>query len=201
MNARNRLLLKGGVAIVALWIAVGVVTRLAGSMKPTPEKIEKYVLNHPLDDIKDPEERRQMITRLAEMMNQLEPEDMRKLEEKATRESRRALFSSMTPEEQWFFMEKRMGRAFTQMMESFNQMEREERKKMVEQSLKQMRKNEGDRPMDDATPEMVEKIASAGMKSYFEDASAETKLDLAPLMEELQKTMSSLRGHGRGKQK
>ncbi len=48
---------------------------------------------------------------------------------------------------------------------------------------------------------MIGTRASAGMKSYFEDASAETKMDLAPLMEELQKTMSFPRGRGPGKQK
>ena len=94
-----------------------------------------------------------------------------------------------------------MGRAFTQMMELFNQMDRAERKQMVERALAQMRKNEGDRPMDQATPEMIEKMAEAGMKSYFEDASSETKMDLAPLMDELQKTMSSPRREPHGKEK
>jgi hypothetical protein len=32
------------------------------------------------------------------------------------------------------------------------------------------------------------------LKSYYEDANAETKLDLAPLLEEMQRSMSTMRG-------
>lgn len=192
MNLRNRLLVKGLLALLALWFVVAMVTRWAGSLTPTPAKIEKFVAKNPLSEIEDPDERKRVISRVAEMMNQLDPEDLRDLERRGTRESREAILRSMTPEEQWFFMEKRMGRAFSQMMEVFNEMERSERKATVERALSQLRKNEGGNgPMDEASPEMVEKIASAGMKAYFEDSSAETKMDLAPLMEEIQSIMSN----------
>lgn len=204
MNARNLLLIKGGAALVILWVGLGAVIKVAGNMKPSPQKIMKYAADHPLDEIEDPAKRKETIGRIAEMMNQLEADDLRKLEEASSRENRRAMFESMTPEEQWYFMEKRMGRAFSQMMEVFNDMERSERRQIVERALKQIQKNDGDGPggpMGDASPEMVEKVASAGLKAYFEDSSAETKMDLAPLMEEVQKVMSSpgRRHPGRGK--
>ena len=34
----------------------------------------------------------------------------------------------------------------------------------------------------------------AGLKAYYEDASVETKIDLAPLMEEMQRSMGKWRG-------
>ena len=187
--------------LVALWVVIGIVVKVAGSLKPTPEKIFKYAEKNSLDKIEDPEKRKVVIGRLAEMMNQLEVEDLQDMEEKVDREKREAMFASMTQEEQWFFMEKRMGRAFTQMMEMFNKMERPERKKMVERALREIRKNEtnqtqggggdGRLSLEEGDPEIVEKVTSAGMKAYFTDASAETKLDLAPLMEEIQKIMSA----------
>ncbi|MDF1816076.1 MAG: hypothetical protein P1V20_28000 [Verrucomicrobiales bacterium] len=191
MNARKRLLIQGGVALLALWVALGAVIKIAGNMKPSPRKIMAYAEKHPLDEIDDPEQRKETIGRIAEMMNQLEGEDLRKLEEESSRTKRQAMLESMSPEEQWFFMEKRMGRAFSQMMEVFNEMDRPERKKVVERALKQIRDDERGMPMDEAEPEMIEKVANAGMKAYFEDSSAETKLDLAPLMEEMQKILSS----------
>ena len=199
MSPRNWLLVKGAVLILLLWGVVGIVVKVAGSMKPTPTKIARFVQKNPLDEISDPEERKLVIGKIAEMMNQLEPNEMRELEEMGDREARRQLMTSMSPEEQWFFMEKRMGRAFSQMMLAFNDMERDERKRMVERALSEIRKNEsnqsngaGDgRSMEDADPEMVEKIANAGMEAYFRDASAETKMDLAPVMEEMQKIMSA----------
>jgi hypothetical protein len=82
------------------------------------------------------------------------------------------------------------------MMQSFNEMDREERKKIVERSLRRIRENqgEGDRNLETEDPEIVEKIAEAGFKAYYSEASAETKIDLAPLMEEMQGVMGQMRG-------
>ena len=44
-------------------------------------------------------------------------------------------------------------------------------------------------------PELLEKITQEGMRAYFEKSSAETKLDLAPLMQAVNETMQGLRGH------
>ena len=200
MNARNRFLVKGAIAIVLLWAVVGGVVRIAGSMKPTAVKVAKYAQSHPLDEIEDQNERKVVIGRLAEMLNQMEPTELRKLEEMGERRERRRMFESMTPDEQWFFMEKRMGRAFSQMMQVFNEMDRAERRKTVERAVREIRRSESSRAngggsggpsFKDADREMVEKIASAGMEAYFRDASAETKLDLAPVMEEMQKLLSA----------
>ena len=48
-------------------------------------------------------------------------------------------------EEQRFFMEKRIGKAFEQMMQAFNEMDREERKRIVERTLRDMRREGGER--------------------------------------------------------
>ena len=120
---------------------------------------------------------------------------MRELEEKAGEDPRRNFFRELTPDEQFFFLERRVGRAFQQMMQSFNEMEREERKKIVERSLKRMQEERGGPGrLEEADPAIAEKITQAGLKSYYEDANAETKLDLAPLLEEMQRSMSTMRG-------
>ena len=48
--------------------------------------------------------------------------------------------------------------------------------------------------LEEADPEIADKITQAGLKAYYEDANAETKLDLAPLLEEMQRSMSMMRG-------
>jgi hypothetical protein len=129
------------------------------------------------------------------MLNGLEPSEVRELEEKAGEDPRRNFFRELTPDEQFFFLERRVGRAFQQMMQSFNEMEREERKKIVERSLKRMQEERGGPGrLEEADPAIAEKITQAGLKSYYEDANAETKLDLAPLLEEMQRSMSMMRG-------
>ena len=195
MSARNLLLVKGLVALTLVWGVAWGLMRWAGSARPTPEKVEAFVAENDLSAIEDPEERKRIIGELATMLNGLEPSEVRELEEKAGEDPRRNFFRELTPDEQFFFLERRVGRAFQQMMQSFNEMEREERKKIVERSLKRMQEERGGPGrLEEADPAIAEKITQAGLKSYYEDANAETKLDLAPLLEEMQRSMSTMRG-------
>ncbi len=195
---RNRLLLRGLVFLVALWVVVFTVIRVAGSMKPSAEKVDRYFDDFSLAGIANPDERLQKIGEAAELLNQLEASELTKLTEDMEQDPRRKLFEELTPEEQLYFFQKRVGRAFEQMMQSFNEMEREDRQRIVERTLSRMQSDEGRRPrgqrLEEQDPELAEKMAEAGFKAYYSEASAETKIDLAPLMEEMQRTMSRMGG-------
>lgn len=194
MNPRNKLLVKGIVALVLLWGIAYAIVSWAGSIRPTPEKIVAYIDADPLEGLEDPEKRKEVIGTLATMLNELEPSELRLLEENRENYSRRDFFEQLSPDEQFYFLEKRVGRAFQQMMQSFNDMDRDERKKVVERSLKRMQEqNGGPGRLEEADPELAEKITGAGLKAYYEDASAETKIDLAPLLEEMQRSMTTMR--------
>ena len=83
-------------------------------------------------------------------------------------------------------------------MQSFNTMERDERRRIVEGALSQMQSDDNRRlrseRFEEEDQELANKIAEAGFKAYYSEASAETKIDLAPLIEEMQRTMSRMRG-------
>ncbi len=194
MNTRNLLLVKGLVALVVVWaLAWGIVT-WAASIRPSPGKVISFIEENPLADVEDPEERKRIIGTIATMLNEMEPDELRQLEMDRETDPRRDLFGDLSKEEQFYFLEKRVGRAFQQMMQSFNEMEREERKKIVERSLKRMQEqNGGPARLEEADPEVAEKITEAGLKSFYEDANAETKMDLAPLLEEMQRSMTGMR--------
>lgn len=187
-------LLKAGVALLLLWGAVGLGLRVFRSMTPTPEKLAAYVEEHPLSGIEDPAERREVIGRVADMLNQLDPGDVRRLIEENREDPRREFFEQLTAEEQRFFMEKRVGRAFEQMMQAFNDMDREERRRVVDRTLRQMRQDGGRRDgltrLEETDPEMAEKIVNEGLRAYYQEASSETKLDLAPVLEEMQRNLT-----------
>ncbi len=200
MNARNQFIVKGVIGLVVLWLVVFAAIKVSGSFKPTPEKIQSYAENNSLSEIDEPEKRREVIGKVADMLNQLEPEQFRRFTKKAEdgRDRQDRFFEQMSPEEQMFFMEKRIGKAFKQMMQAFNEMDRDKRKNVIQRSLKRMQDNPDGRPGEkDVSPEMVEKITGAGLKAFYSDASAETKLDLAPLMEEMQRTMGKFRDRQR----
>lgn len=195
---RNRLLLRGLVVLVALWAVVFTVIRVAGSVKPSAEKVNRYLDDFSLAEIANPDERLQKIGEAAELLNELEASELNKLTEDVEQDPRRKLFKELTPEEQLYFFQKRVGRAFEQMMQSFNEMERENRQRIVERTLSRMQNDEGRWPggqrLEEQDPELAQKMAEAGFKAYYSEASAETKIDLAPLMEEMQRTMSRMGG-------
>ena len=193
LTSRNALLLKAGTVLVVVWGLVWTGLKIARSMTPTPEKIASYVDENPLSEIDDPDERREVIGRLADMLNQLPAEEIGRLAEEGEREEdpRRMFFEEMTEEEQRFFMEKRIGKAFDQMMQAFNEMDREERKRIVERTLRDMRREGGERRdglerMEETDPEMADRIINEGLRAYYQEANAETKLDLAPVLEQMQ---------------
>ena len=192
------MLVRGLVVLVILWAAVFGVVKLAGSMKPTASKVNRYLNDFSLAEVTDPEERLKKIGEVAQLLNQLEASELNKLREGTEVDPRRELFEQLSPEEQLYFFEKRVGRAFEQVMQSFNEMERDERKRIVERALRQMQSDDIRRPrserLEEGDPELVDKMAEAGFKAYYSEASAETKIDLAPLMEEMQRAMSRMGG-------
>lgn len=194
MSYRNRFLIQGLAALLVLWAIVFGVAKVAGSMKPTLEKLDSFTEKNPLSEIDDPQERREVIGKVVDLLNEMEPSEVAKLQQRSENDPRRTFMESMSPEEQMFFLERRVGRAFQQMMLSFNEMEREERKRIVERSLKRMRENPDREPPGGGDPEIAEKMADAGLKAYYSDASVETKIDLAPLLEEMQRTMGQMGG-------
>lgn len=196
MSIRNQLLFRGLAALVVLWVVVFAVVKFAGSMKPTGEKLEAFVEANPLSEIEDPGERKRVIGEIVDMLNAMEPSEAALLAEREDADPRRRIMSSLSPEEQLYFLERRVGRAFQQMMISFNEMEREERQRIVERTLKRMQDNPDGGPPGaaGADPELAEKIADAGLKAYYSDASVETKIDLAPVLEEMQRTMGRMGG-------
>ena len=194
MKHRHMLLVKGIAALLALWGIAYAIVGWAGSVRPTPEKVAAYIDANQLEGIDSPEKRKEVIDTLATMLNELEPSENRLFEENQENDPRRNFIEQLSPEEQFYFLEKRVGRAFQQMMQSFNEMDRNERKQIVERSLKRMKEqNDDSGGLEKADPEVVEKITDAGLKAYYEEASAETKIDLAPFLEEMQRSMTMIK--------
>lgn len=192
MNSRNSGLIKGGVCLIVIWAVIGLSIKLVRTAKPTAEKVTTYLAENDLSGMSDEAQRREVIGRTAEMLNGMDSDELEVLNGKEEDDPRRKLFGELNGEEQLYFLERRIGRAFEQIMESFNAMDRDERKKIVERSMKriQERGDGSDGPFGEENPEVAEQITDAGLKAYYSTANAETKIDLAPLLEEMQRTIT-----------
>jgi hypothetical protein len=181
--------LKAAAILAGVWLIVAGVIWIAHKSKATPESVARYLEAHPVEG-RPQEERGKVIESLAQQMNQLDAEERREL-----RMGRKldGFFKSLRPEEQSRLLDLTLPAGFRQMMDSFNKMTPQRRKAFVERALADMKRRgeeEGTPAPDDAN---MQKIIGQGLHSFYSEASAETKMDLAPLVEQMQRNLQGLR--------
>ena len=175
---------------MAVWLVAGGTIWWVHHARPTPESLRRYVETHPLEGQSE-HERAKRIEAVADRLNGLEFEARQEM-----RGGRRldGFFKSLTPAEQMRFLDLTLPAGFKQMMEAFNKMEPEKRKKFVDKALEEMKQHEGENPeMPEKLDANAEKMINQGLKSFYSEASAETKMDLSPLLEQMQKNLQGLR--------
>ncbi len=196
-NQRWRMLMYGGVAIAGIWAVAMVGYTFAKNARVTAEKLQNYVRSVDLSKLSG-EARAKAIRELARELNALSLEERRKV-----RFERTALgwFSEMTEEEKSWFIDETMPTGFKQMIASFEELPEENRRRSIDQALRRLREaqtefqNESGRRADTNAPvlskELETKIRTIGLKTFYSQSSAQTKAELAPVLEELQRVMQS----------
>lgn len=178
--------LKAALLLTAIWIVAAGAIFWARSVKVTPATVVAYLESHSIEN-QSGAERAKTIEKVADQMNALGYEDRREM-----RVGKRldGFFRALTPAEQSTFLDRTLPTGFKQMMESLNKMEPAKRKQFVERALRDMREREGEDPKVDQN---ARKMIDQGFKSFYSDASTEVKMDVAPLLEQLQKNLQGLR--------
>ena len=184
--------INAALILAVVWAIVGGVMWWARASKVTPEVLMAYVESHPIEG-KAPGERRKTMEAVAKKLNHLTYEERREV-----RLSRKldSFFRTLNPDEQSQFLDLTLPEGFRQMMEALNKMTPEKRKAFVDKTLEQLRKEEGQNLPDDARERMeqdenMQKIVDQGLKSFYSEASAETKMDLAPVIEQMQRNLQN----------
>jgi hypothetical protein len=201
LNQRQRPILLAMIALVLIWAVAIAGYEIARHAKVTPEKVRAYIDSTDFSQL-SAAEREAAIRKLAAMLNALSLEERRSL-----RLERTAWFNAMTEAEKSEFLEATLPTGFKQMLAAFEDMPADKRKHVVDQAIKQMKDaNEnmaaggqspsagGNGPM--LSPELQEKVTKIGLQSFYSQSSAQTKAELAPLLEEMQHTMESGRMRG-----
>jgi len=177
------------IVLVVIWAVAGGIIFLARTAKPTPEKVIQYLDAHPLAGI-SAEDQAKLVDKVAAQLNQLTYEQRREV-----RMSRKldGFFRALPAPEQSRFLDKTLPAGFKQMMDALNKMTHEKRKEFVDKALADMKKHEDDEiPPDKRQLDANgEKIIDQGFRSFYSDASAETKMDVAPLIEQLQHNLQN----------
>ena len=202
--AHRAVLIKAALILLAVWGCVWGVRSYAGARKITAERINREVLaanfadwsgENPPTDAAESARRDKELRKIATLVNGLDFQEREKNRENRSGEK---FFRNLAATEKSLFIQLTVVESMTNFMKSLDAMKPAERRKFVEQGLKQIAEGRTADDMaraDELGPEVLDKISQEGMKAYFEKSNADTKLDLAPLMEAMNETMQGLRGN------
>jgi hypothetical protein len=202
MSGRNGVIFKAVAVLAVVWLAVWAVRSFAAGQKITAESMEREVQGLNFADWSESpgvssegKRREEEIRRISKMYNQL---DFTEREKNRDSRSGEVFFKKLTPVEKNLFVQLTVVETMSRFMEALDQMPQDERKKFVEKGLKEIQDGRTEEEMERAgemDENLLTKISEEGMRAYFDKASADTKLDLAPLMEAMNEVMQGLRGN------
>lgn len=189
-NPRKRAIGVALLVVAVIWVVALAGYFIAKNAKVTPEKVQAYVNRIDLSKL-TAAERAAALRKLAEMLNQLSLEERRELRMGRLLEE---WFAQMTEAEKGEFIEATMPTGFKQMIAAFEELPEDKRKRTVDQAMKRLREQQP--PGEGAggpqlSPELEAKVRTIGLKSFYGQSSAQTKAELAPLLEEIQRNMES----------
>ena len=196
-----RALLVTLLALVAIWGGVAVVMSATEKHTSTPEKVLNLMANSPwlLDETASVSEadRRKRMDETISQINLLDFDQRRNMRSEGGEVSDR-FFNSLSKEERSYFVEQTVEQHFKSLMKAFNKMSPEERKRAVDRARADMRRNQtenrGMERMQKEDEKAFDRMVEKGMGAYYEEANTETKMDLAPLLEEMQQRLRSMPG-------
>jgi hypothetical protein len=175
-----KLWLKTGSLVAAVWLIAAIVIHIANASHPTAATVTAYVQSLNLDSLQGAD-RARAIERMEKMVNRITFEDRQQLDrERISRD----FLHKLTPAEQDAYLDATLPTGFQQLMDSFNKMDPVKRKQIVSQALERMKEHQGDGPPPDSN--IAQHVIDQGLKSFYRDANADVKLDLAPLVEQMQ---------------
>lgn len=191
-NPRYKPLWFAGLILLAVWVLAWAGMRVAAHYKMTADKMVAAVRATKLEGLSQ-EERARQLRALGDKLNALAPNDRRRARADAAWDR---LWRQMAEGEKGEFVERTMPSGVKQMISSFEKLPEEKRRYAVTNAIAQMQAQrervEGPDANDDAVSEDLQKrMITTGLKTFYAESSAQTKAEVAPLLEEMQRMMQS----------
>lgn len=199
---KRQFVLRAVMALVLVWVAVIAIRSFAGSKRVTAENIERKIEAADFEDWSDgmpidgsSEVRSEKLEEIAEMFNRLDFGERQRAREERVGEE---MFNRLTRDEKERFVDLTIRQSMETFMEAVDAMAPAERKKVIEDGLRQIedgRTEEEIAKAREVSDRLLSKITEEGLRAYFEKAGADAKQDLAPLMEAMDGVMKGLSGN------
>jgi hypothetical protein len=201
---QREVVIKAVVVLAIVWCGVWGIRAYAGSKKITAERVNREVAEANFadwsqttapPDSAEAKRRGKALRNIATLVNRLDFQEREKNRDNRVGEN---FFRALSPAEKSLFIDLTIVESMGRFMETLDAMKPEQRKKFVEQGLKEIQQGRTQEEMaraDEMSAELLDKISQEGIRAYFEKSTADTKLDLAPLMDAMNETMQGLRGN------
>jgi len=199
-SRRQRPIFVAIALLVVAWVVAIAGYTLAKNSKMTADKLRAFAQSVDLGKLSG-DARAKAIRELADKLNRLSPEERRKARRERIWQQ---WFDGMTEDEKGIFIDATMPTGFKQMLASFEELPEERRRRAIGDAVKRLKEaqeqmqREGDAPPEPGTnpppvlsADLQQKITTIGLKTFYSESSAQTKAEMAPLLEELQRTMES----------
>jgi hypothetical protein len=199
LSARWRSVVFCGLALVVIWVLAMLGYTIAHHSRMSAEKIKAYVDSVDISKLSG-KAREQALRELADKLNALSADERRRAR---LDQSVWKWFEQMTEEEKGTFIEATMPTGFKQMLTAFEQLPEDRRRKAIDDSLRRLKEEQAKLQAGDAgfnpanptgpnlSPELQAKVRTMGLNAFYSQSSAQTKAELAPVLEELQRVMES----------
>lgn len=198
LNQRHRFLIWAVVSIVGIWLVAWGGFAYFESRKMTADKVRAFVESVPFSQLTGAA--RAKATRdLENKLNVLSYEERQRLR---TERLINDWFAQMTDAEKEQFVSATLPTGVKQMINAFEQLPEDKRHRAVDDAIRNLRAANNRAPANGAqppgtnapppiSPELEAQIRTLGLKTFYSQSSAQTKAEVAPFLEELQRVMES----------
>ena len=198
-NPRHRFIVRAIASIAGIWLVAWAGFYFFENRKVTADKVRAYVESVDFSKLTGAA-RAQALKDLADKLNALSYAERQRLRGEQLMKD---WFAKMTDAEKAQLIEATMPTGFKQMIGAFEQLPDDKRRKAIDDALKNLRAANNRSAADGSpaprgtnapppiSPELEAKIRTIGLNSFYSQSSAQTKAELAPLLEELQRGMES----------
>ncbi|MBK1834952.1 hypothetical protein [Roseibacillus ishigakijimensis] len=183
------LIAKVSAGLLVLWLGIFWVRTLLAPHIPSAERVAELVEKSDLTTA-SPQERQKSLQQIAEVVNGLDLDAQEKA--RATLE---AFFTQLNGAEREQFVAL-TAESFTRFFEALDSLTPQARREFIERGFRELQKDDAGGRLERLLardPEIMQRITEEGMRAYFQDASPETKMSLAPFLKATSEVMEGTR--------
>ena len=192
---RPSILIPTLIALAVIWSGVAIVMSSTEDSVSNPEKVYDLVRDPPWRNGKKPSqaERTAYLDRVAKFYTMLDMEQRRTMRDEDTGGDMMLFMADLTKAERKHYLSVIVEAQVQPLMKAWSLLSKDERRKYIGNARGSLRRNAGGatamEKLTEADNQVFDKLVEGNLADYYKSGTDAQKLNLAPLMEELQNRM------------